>query len=75
MAEETGASDQLSARRADAEPMDTAASSVLSLPRPADVPAAREGHGLWFYYRNARMWGKPLMWSIRYAREATLKFN
>jgi hypothetical protein len=75
MAEQTGASDHLSGRSADAERMNSATRPVLSLPRPADLPAALEQHGLWFYYRNARMWGKPIIWSIRYAREATLKFN
>ena len=29
---------------------------------------------LWFYYRNARMWGKSVTWSIRYAREAAVTF-
>ena len=29
---------------------------------------------LWFYYRNARMWGKSVVWSIRYAREASVTF-
>ena len=75
MAEETGASDQLSARSADAGRMDTATAPVLSVPRSADHAAADERHGLWFYYRNARMWGKPVIWSIRYARQATVKFN
>ncbi len=55
--------------------MNSAASHVLTLPRSADRRAARERRGLWFYYRNARMWGKPVLWSMRYAREATVKFN
>ena len=29
---------------------------------------------LWFYYRNARMWGKSVTWSVRYAREAAVTF-
>ena len=55
--------------------MNSLAGPVISLLRSGDVPAARERRGLWFYYRNARMWGKPLLWSIRYARQARLKFN
>ncbi|MGA9860150.1 MAG: hypothetical protein WBQ18_19950 [Solirubrobacteraceae bacterium] len=34
----------------------------------------RRPQSLWFYYRNARMWGKPMIWSIRYAREASVRF-
>ena len=55
--------------------MDTATSPVLSLPRSAGGPASSKRRRLWFYYRNARMWGKPIIWSIRYAREATRKFK
>jgi len=75
MADETEARDHLSACSADAGQMNIATSPVLRVPRSADHPATRERRGLWFYYRNARMWGKPIIWSIRYAREATLKFN
>lgn len=39
-------------------------------------PAARpQTKSLWNHYRNARLWGKPVMWSIRYAREAQVKFG
>lgn len=53
----------------------TSASTALPTPRSAEIPAAREHRGLWFSYRNARMWGKPVLWSIRYAREASVKFG
>ncbi len=55
--------------------MNSAASHVLTLPRSSDRPAVREHRGLWFDYRNARMWGKPVIWSLRYAREATVRFS
>ena len=41
---------------------------------PVQPVAASEPKGLWFYYRNARMWGKPVLWSIRDAREASARF-
>lgn len=59
----------------DATPMNSAHSYALHLPCSAAAPAARQGRSLWFHYRNARMWGKPMLWSVRYAREAQLKFG
>ena len=55
--------------------MKSATSPVLSLPRSTQRTAADQRRGLWFYYRNARMWGKPILWSVQYARDARVKFN
>jgi hypothetical protein len=55
--------------------MSSATSPVLLLAHSADRRAAGERRGLRFYYRNARMWGKPNLWSVGYAREATVKFS
>lgn len=66
---------KLPRRSSDAQHMNSAPSHALSLPRSAATSAARPRRSLWFHYRNARMWGKPMLWSIRYAREAQLKFN
>lgn len=57
-------------RTADSERVD-AASTLHSA--PAQRGSARRG--FWFYYRNARLWGKPLGWSIRYAKQARRRFR
>ncbi|HEX4008874.1 MAG TPA: hypothetical protein VHX62_02630 [Solirubrobacteraceae bacterium] len=41
---------------------------------PSADTAGHGRRGAWFHYRNARMWGKPILWSIRYAREANARF-
>ena len=44
---------------------------------PADMFCSDEearSRGMWFWYRNAREWGKPVIWSVRYAQNATHRF-
>jgi hypothetical protein len=55
----------------------------MSAARATGVPTARtaprtsrtDAHGLWYWYCNAREWGKPVVWSLRYAREARRQFS
>jgi hypothetical protein len=53
---------------ADATTMTNSSAFALADDRSAD--RAETLRGFWFWYRNAREWGKPVTWSLRYARDA-----
>lgn len=55
-------------------PLNNRGAVSMARAMPSADTAGHGRRGAWFHYRNARMWGKPILWSIRYAREANARF-